>query len=244
MRPGLAPRVSHEGAEPIVVLRDVAMTYGTGTATVRAISQISLQIHCGEVLFLMGPSGSGKTSLLQIIGLLLRPTVGEVALRGEVLANLDEQHMSNLRRRNCGYVFQSYNLFPTLTALENVLVACEVKGIRRREAMGQAMSLLDRVGLCAKRDSYPATLSGGQKQRVAVARALAGDPPIILADEPTAALDSETGRQVAGLLSELARQDGRAVVTVTHDTRISVFADRIVTLHDGLIAANRLNAGD
>jgi len=235
---------SHNTVEPIVALRDVAMSYGTGTATVRAIGQISLQVHCGEVLYLMGPSGSGKTSLLQIIGLLLRPTVGEVALHGEVLTDLDERHMSNLRRRHCGYVFQSYNLFPTLTALDNVLVACEVKGMRRSEAMGQAMLLLDRVGLSAKRDSYPAWLSGGQKQRVAVARALAGNPPIILADEPTAALDSETGRQVAKLLSELARQDGHAVVTVTHDTRMSVYADRIVTLQDGMITTNGLNAGD
>jgi putative ABC transport system ATP-binding protein len=220
VRSGLATTAADKGAEPIVALRDVAMTYGTGTARVRAISQVSLQIHCGEVLFLMGPSGSGKTSLLQIIGLLLRPSAGEVALRGDVVGSLDEQQLSSLRRQNCGYVFQLYNLFPTLTALENVLVACEVKGMRRREALSQALSLLDRVGLWAKRDSYPATLSGGQKQRVAVARALAGDPPIILADEPTAALDSETGRQVATLLSELARQDGRAVVTVTHDTRI------------------------
>jgi putative ABC transport system ATP-binding protein len=244
MFPALAAPPAAARDDAVVALSDVAMTYGSGTAAVRAISQISMRVHRGEVLFLMGPSGSGKTSLLLVLGLLLRPTVGDVTLRGELLGSLDERRMSALRRNNCGYVFQSYNLFPTLTVLENVLVACEVKSIGRAEAMRQAEALLDRVGLSSKRDSYPATLSGGQKQRVAVARALAGDPAIVLADEPTAALDSDTGQQVTALLCDLAHRDQRAVVMVTHDPRITSHADRIITLQDGQIVGARHSAGD
>jgi putative ABC transport system ATP-binding protein len=219
----------------IVSLTDVEMTYGRGATAVRAVRQVSLDVRRGEVLFLTGPSGSGKTSLLQIIGLLISPTAGRISICGTELGKLSQRQMSDLRRAHCGFIFQSYNLFPTLTALENVLVACELKGVPRAEARDQAWGLLDRVGLGAKRDSYPATLSGGQKQRVAVARALAGNPPLILADEPTAALDQESGQQVTALLCGLAHEDHRALVIVTHDPRISGYADRIVTLQDGLI---------
>jgi putative ABC transport system ATP-binding protein len=230
--------------EPVVSLEDVGMVYGNGPAAVCAVSDVSMAVRRGEVVFLMGPSGSGKTTLLQIIGLLLPPNAGRVTLHGEVLGRLDQWQMSALRRRNCGFVFQSYNLLPMLTALENVLLAFELKGIGQADALRKAEVLLDRVGLSSKCDSYPATLSGGQKQRVAVARALAGDPLILLADEPTAALDSEAGQQVSGLLRDLAHQDDRAVVMVTHDPRITRYADRIITLQDGRIVGTRPCAGD
>ena len=226
---------SEAGGPAVVSLRDIEMTYGSGTAAVHAVSQISMDVRRGEVLFLTGPSGSGKTSLLQVIGLLLRPTAGTVTLSGTLLGELDQRQMSDLRRAHCGFIFQSYNLIPTLTALENVLVACELKRIRRGDALRQADTLLERVGLSARRNFYPATLSGGQKQRVAVARALIGDPLLVLADEPTAALDFEAGQQVTSLLCRLAHEDQRAVVMVTHDPRIADYADRIITLQDGRI---------
>jgi putative ABC transport system ATP-binding protein len=225
--------------EPIVSLDDVEMVYGSGPAAVCAVRDVSMAVHRAEVLFLMGPSGSGKSTLLQIIGLLLPPNAGRVTLHGDVLGRLDQWQMSALRRSNCGFVFQSYNLLPMLTALENVLLAFELKGVGHADALHKAKDLLDRVGLSSKRDSYPPALSGGQKQRVAVARALAGDPLILLADEPTAALDSNAGQQVSALLRDLAHQDDRAVVMVTHDPRITGYADRIITLQDGRIVGTR-----
>jgi putative ABC transport system ATP-binding protein len=218
-----------------VSLKEVEVTYGSGATAVRAVSQVNLDVRRGEILFLTGPSGSGKTSLLQVAGFLIQPTAGRVFLCGLLLNGLDQSQMSDLRRAHCGYVFQSYNLLPTLTAVENIRIACELKKVRRADAACWSESLLERVGLSAKRDSYPAMLSGGQKQRIAVARALAGNPPLILADEPTAALDFESGRQVTALLCSLAHDEQRAVVVVTHDPRISGYADRIITLQDGRI---------
>jgi putative ABC transport system ATP-binding protein len=220
-------------ATPVVQLHDVGVVYGSGASAVRAIRRVSLEVRLGEVLLLTGPSGSGKTSLLQVIGLLLRPSSGQVTLRGEILLGLEHRQMSSLRRTHCGFVFQSYNLFPNLTAIENIRIAFELKGVPRDDAEAGSSKLIERVGLNSKRDAYPATLSGGQKQRIAVARALAGSPQLILADEPTAALDLEAGQLVMALLRSLADENNRAVVAVTHDARMTCYADRVLVLQDG-----------
>jgi putative ABC transport system ATP-binding protein len=222
-------------ATPVVALEDVDVVYGQGAEAVHAIRHATLGVRPGELLVLMGPSGSGKTSLLQVIGLLLPPSSGRVMLHGKALMAFEQRRMSALRRAHCGFVFQTYNLLPNLTAIENIRIACELKGIPSDRAVSEAGELLARVGLPAKRNSYPAMLSGGQKQRVAVARALAGSPDVILADEPTAALDFEAGQRVMELLRSLADEDKRAVVLVTHDGRMTHYADRVLQLQDGRI---------
>jgi putative ABC transport system ATP-binding protein len=184
---------------------------------------------------MMGPSGSGKTTLLSIMGCILRPTSGSVRVRGREVTDLRDRELPRLRCFHIGFVFQGFNLFPALTAGENVELALDLKGIRGRAARHSAGELLERVGLGGKYDALPANLSAGEKQRVAIARALAGDPEIILADEPTASLDSHNGRTVIELLRELAHKRDRAVVIVTHDSRARVFADRTVQIEDGRI---------
>jgi putative ABC transport system ATP-binding protein len=181
----------------------------------------------------MGPSGSGKTTLLSILGCILRASGGTLELLGETVTALPEKELPRIRRQAIGFVFQGFNLFPTLTAKENVELALDVRGIHGKEAHRRADDLLREVGLSDRKDAFPSDLSGGQKQRVAIARALAGDPPILLADEPTAALDSTSGRAVIELLQSLAHKHGRAVVMVTHDPRVLSYGDRILHLEDG-----------
>jgi putative ABC transport system ATP-binding protein len=216
-------------------VRSITKTFDEGAASVRALAGVDLDVESGEVVLLMGPSGSGKTTLLSVMGCILRPTSGSVKIQGREVTGLDERQLPGVRLQHIGFIFQGFNLFPALTAGENVELALDLKGRRGREARHRAHQLLGQVGLSEKYDSYPADLSGGQKQRVAIARALAGDPEIILADEPTAALDSVSGRAVIELLQELAHARGRAVVIVTHDNRILPFADRIVHIDDGRI---------
>jgi putative ABC transport system ATP-binding protein len=187
---------------------------------------------------LMGPSGSGKTTLLSIMGCILTATSGSVRVAGREVVGLSEKQLPGLRLEHIGFVFQGFNLFPTLTAGENVELMLDLKGTSTARAKKRAQELLEQVGLAEKYDAFPADLSGGQKQRVAIARALSGDPGIILADEPTAALDSHTGRNVMEMMSELAHKRGRAVVIVSHDSRVVSFADRIVRIEDGAIAGN------
>ena len=222
---------------PAISVRGLTKTFGEGAAAVRALDGVDLDVAGGEVLLLMGPSGSGKTTLLSIMGCILRPTSGRVAIRGRDVTGLNERQLPGVRLAHIGFVFQGFNLFPTLTARENVEVALDLKGVRGSGARRRAQELLERVGLREKAAGYPADLSGGEKQRVAIARALAGDPDIILADEPTAALDSQSGRAVIELLRELAHARGRAVVLVTHDPRILEFADRTIHIEDGRIVA-------
>jgi putative ABC transport system ATP-binding protein len=179
----------------------------------------------------MGPSGSGKTTLLMVMGCLLSPTRGRVSVEGNDVQGLSDRALSRLRLQRIGFVFQSYNLFPALKAVENIRVALELK----RRDVREAEALLDRVGLTARAGAFPAELSGGEKQRVAIARALAGDPGIILADEPTAALDSTNGRLIVSLLRDLAVDQDRAVVIVTHDSRVADAAHRVVRLEDGRV---------
>ena len=190
----------------------------------------------------MGPSGSGKTTLLSIIGCILRPTAGVVRIFGREVSSLDERKLPMVRLDQVGFVFQGFNLFSTLTASQNIELVLHLKGRSRREAGRRAAELLDHVGLTPQRNAYPADLSGGQKQRVAIARALAGDPRIILADEPTAALDSQSGLTVMGLLRDLAHTHERAVILVTHDTRLLEFADRVVHIEDGRIAQRSVDS--
>jgi putative ABC transport system ATP-binding protein len=211
-------------------------TYSEGTASAPALRGIDLDVEAGELVMLMGPSGSGKTTLLSIMGCILSPTSGSVRLAGKEVGNLSQKELPAVRLAHIGFVFQGFNLFPTLTAAENVELMLDLKGIRGEEAKRRAGELLEQVGLGGKLQSFPSDLSGGQKQRVAVARALAGDPKIILADEPTAALDSHTGRNVIEMMQRLAHERERAVVVVTHDSRVLDFADRIVRIEDGLIA--------
>ena len=213
-------------------------TYEQGDAAMRALDEINLDLFGSELALLVGPSGSGKTTLLSIVGCILRPTSGSLRVLGDDVTQMAERELPVIRRERIGFVFQSFNLFPTLTALQNVALALDVKGIFGRPARDRATSLLDQVGLSSKLHAYPADLSGGQKQRVAIARALAGDPPIILADEPTAALDSHSGRVVMDLLQQLARERGRAVAIVTHDNRMFSYADRLVRMEDGRIVSD------
>ena len=218
-----------------ISVRHLTKNYGEGNTTLRVLDDVDLDVDRGELVLLMGPSGSGKTTLLSIIGCILRPTSGVVRILGREVSNLDERDLPHVRLEHVGFVFQGFNLFPALTASQNIELVLHLKGRSRREGRHRAAALLDQVGLATKRDLLPADLSGGQKQRVAIARALASEPTIILADEPTAALDLHSGLSVIGLLRDLARQRGRAVVLVTHDGRILEFADRIVRIEDGRI---------
>jgi len=222
---------------PLLAVEQVTKTYDMGGAPVHALRGVDLALHAGEVLLLLGPSGSGKTTLLSIMGCILQATTGKVVIDGRDVARAPERDLPAVRLRHFGFVFQGFNLFPALTAAENVEVALGLKGVRGRAARTAALEALAAVDLADKAAALPANLSGGQKQRVAIARALAGDPAIILADEPTAALDSTSGQLVMDLLRSLASRQQRAVVIVTHDSRTFRYADRIVAIEDGRLAS-------
>jgi len=221
-----------------IAVRELTKKYDEGSNGTLALRGVDLDVNPGELLLLMGPSGSGKTTLLSVMGCILTATSGSVRVAGREIVGLSEKQLPGLRLEHIGFVFQGFNLFPTLTAGENVELMLDLKGVSAARARKRAAELLDQVGLADKFNSFPADLSGGQKQRVATARALAGDPGIILADEPTAALDSHTGRTVMEMMSDLAHKRDRAVVIVTHDSRVLSFADRIVQIEDGSIADN------
>lgn len=222
----------------MIEIRNLVKTYGEGNAVVHALRGVDVDVARGEVLMLMGPSGSGKTTLLSIMGCILQATSGSVKIDGQETVGLNEKELPGVRLNHFGFIFQGFNLFPALTVQGNVEVMLHLKGIRGGKAHDRATELLEHVGLGDKRKSHPSDLSGGQKQRVAIARALAGDPPIILADEPTAALDTHSGKTVMDLLTSLARERDRAVVVVTHDSRVLHYADRIVHVQDGQIEAH------
>ncbi len=218
-----------------IEIRNVTKTYEEGSTSAPALRGVNLEARAGELLLLMGPSGSGKTTLLSIMGCILSATSGSVRVADREVTTMDGKELSRTRLEHIGFVFQGFNLFPALTAGENVELMLDLKGVRGAAARRKATELLEQVGLGAKYGSFPSDLSGGQKQRVAIARALAGDPSILLADEPTAALDSRTGRNVMDMMHGLAHQRGCAVVIVTHDPRMVEFADRVVRIEDGLI---------
>jgi len=224
----------------VIRARNLSKIYGSGGTELRALSGVNLEIRSGQLTLLMGPSGSGKTTLLSILGCILRASSGNLELLGEDVTALPERALPRLRRDLIGFVFQGFNLFPALTAAENVALALDLRGIGPKSARLRAEELLAEVGLKNRMHVVPADLSGGQKQRVAIARALAGDPPILLADEPTAALDSTSGRTVIELLQRLAHQHARAVVMVTHDPRVLSYGDRILHLEDGRLVREEL----
>ena len=229
---------------PLISLRDVNHTCGTGATAVPALNNVSLDIYAGEMTLLLGPSGSGKTTLLQIMGCLLGASSGVVELFGNVLQNQTPESLAEKRLHHFGFIFQHYNLFTTLRAWENIAIALDLKGGIPTEYRAQALALLQRLGIAERADAFPSQLSGGQKQRVAIARALAGKPRILLADEPTAALDSKTGKNVTALLQDLAHEDNCAVVVVTHDPRMLPFGDRVITLEDGQLTSDQRNQYD
>jgi putative ABC transport system ATP-binding protein len=220
-----------------IVARGIEMIYQSGAERFRALKNIDLDVKRGDIQLLMGPSGSGKTTLLSILAGILTPTAGSVSLLGEEIFKLSGSKLAHFRLQNIGFIFQGFNLFPALTAIENVEVALNLKGIRRGAAHQQALDLLDQVGLLQQAKRHPQDLSGGQKQRVAIARALAGNPRLIMADEPTAALDSHNGHAVIDLLRNLAKEKGRTVLIVTHDPRIIDVADSVAYLEDGVLKA-------
>jgi putative ABC transport system ATP-binding protein len=213
----------------------VVKDLGVGVAQIRALKGVNLALNGGELTLLMGPSGSGKTTLLSILGCMLTPTEGTVRVRGDAIAGKNPEDLAKLRRENIGFVFQSYHLFPTLSAADNVRLALDVRGETGADAKDKARAALERVGLAGKIKNYPNELSGGEQQRVAIARAVVGDPSVILADEPTAALDSENGKAIMGILASIAKDPGRGVLVVTHDPRLVPYAGRIVHIEDGSI---------
>jgi putative ABC transport system ATP-binding protein len=214
---------------------DIVQTLGEGAGQVHALKGVTMSLAGGEMTLLMGPSGSGKTTLLSVLGCMLTPTQGTVRILGRATTGARAEQLAELRRRHVGFIFQSYHLFPTLTAVENVLLVLDVRGERSAEATAKAHDALATVGLSHKIDSFPRELSGGEQQRVAIARAIVGNASAILADEPTAALDSENGVAIMKVMAAIAKDPARAVLVVTHDPRILPFANRIVHIEDGRI---------
>lgn len=224
----------------ILSVNRVSVTLGSGEASVRALSNISLAFPVGAVTLIMGPSGSGKTTLLSVLGCLLKPQDGSVLVNGKDVTALTEDELTRIRRDEIGFVFQAFRLFNSLTALENVMLAMEVCGKTGQEVRRKAELCLDDLGMSAKKNLKPAELSGGEKQRVAIARALMREPKILLADEPTASLDSKAGELITGILHDIAEGQRRTVVIVSHDERLRVFAKNLVQLSDGQVV-ERLN---
>lgn len=217
--------------------RNVTKTYGSGELATPVLHGVSLEIPAGELVLLMGPSGSGKTTLLSIMAGLLHPTTGGIELCGHDISKMSEPQVSKVRRHNLGFVFQTYNLFPALSALDNVAEVLSMKGLAIKDAREQARQALTEVGLGERLHHVPGDLSGGQKQRVAIARALAGKPALIMGDEVTAALDSTTGTHVMGLLrAQVTSTTG--VLIVTHDHRLERYANRVIHIEDGQIVKN------
>jgi len=229
--------------EHAVVCRRIEKWFGAGEARVHALRGVDLEIRMGELAMLVGPSGCGKTTLLSVIAGLLDSNGGDLEVLGETPARMGKQERILFRRRNLGFVFQQYNLLPSLTAAENVAVPLLAAGVNRNEAAGEATRLLAQLGMEERASSLPAQLSGGQQQRVALARALVHKPRLIVCDEPTAALDAKTGHTVMELLSKVAVSPDRAVIVVTHDSRVFEFADTIAHMDDGRIETVEPGAG-
>ena len=221
--------------QPVLEATDIVKFLGSGAAQVQALKGVSLALAGGELTLLMGPSGSGKTTLLSVLGCMLTPTRGSVRVAGRSTDGAGPEELAQFRRNHVGFIFQSFHLFPTLTAVDNVRLALDVRGERSANAVAKAKEALARVGLSHKIRSYPLELSGGEQQRVAIARAIVANASAILADEPTAALDSENGHIIMSLLARIANHPARGVLVVTHDPRILPFANRVVRIEDGYI---------
>ncbi|MBI2311448.1 MAG: ABC transporter ATP-binding protein [Betaproteobacteria bacterium] len=237
----MSSQIVTDARSALIELRDVAKIYRKGREEVRALDGIGLAVAEKGMVAIVGPSGSGKSSLLHIIGAMDRPTRGEVIVAGEPLNARPEAGLTSFRRKTVGFVFQSFNLIPNLSALENVMLPMEFDGVAGDERRRRANRLLDRVGLAARLGHRPRELSGGEQQRVAIARALANNPPLILADEPTGNLDSRTGQMIYELLKEIAGE--RTVLVVTHAEGLAQMADRILHLKDGKLVADDPSQG-
>lgn len=217
----------------VLEVRSLTKQFGEGSTSVRAVENVDFGARRGEVVLIMGPSGSGKTTLLTMIGGLLHPSSGSIRLFGRELTDMQERELALVRRQSVGFIFQSFNLLEALTAEQNVEVALNLRGVKGAKARERARALLRRVSMEQRLAFRPRQLSGGERQRVSIARALANDAPLILADEPTANLDSASGGEVVRLLSDIAREEGRTVVIVSHDARILTVADTVYWLEDG-----------
>jgi len=214
---------------------NISKIFGSGHAQVRAVDHVSLEVAPGELILIMGPSGSGKTTLLSMLGGLLRPSAGSISIDGSDITAMNESALPDVRARKIGFVFQAFNLLEALTVKENILFPTQLIADRISAARIRADSLIKRLGLEERRDALPQTLSGGEKQRVAIARALINQPPLILADEPTGNLDSKSGQEVMMVLHDIARDEGRSIIMVTHDPRVEEVADRVLWLEDGAL---------
>jgi len=232
-------------AKAAIDVRDLSKVYGSGNTEVMAMREVTFSVHKGEIAALLGPSGAGKSTLLTAIGLINPPTAGTITIAGELVMDgpRPRTNLCSFRRNHIGYIFQKSNLIPFLTALENVQVALELNRLTPLRARARAMELMDYLGVADRAANYPAMLSGGQQQRVAVARALANTPEVILADEPTAALDSHLGRQVMELFRKVAHEQGGAVIVVTHDHRALDVFDTIHEMEDGLLRCASCDTG-
>jgi putative ABC transport system ATP-binding protein len=222
---------------PVLEAHNVTKVFQEGRESVSVLRGVSLTLNRGEIIAMEGPSGSGKTTFLSILGCILTPTDGKLVVDGHQVDPRRPEQLPGVRKRSVGFVFQQYNLFPALSVLENVEFALNIKGVRGTEARQEAERVLHAVGLGHRLGFLPRELSGGQKQRVALARALAGRPTILLADEPTANLDSEVGAQILALFREQAKRENRALLVVTHDPKVRTIADRVVRISDGQIEA-------
>jgi putative ABC transport system ATP-binding protein len=225
-------------------MNKVTKTYRVGGQTVRALDGITLSLTGGEFVSIVGPSGAGKSTLLHLLGALDRPDSGSIRFQGKEIGDLNDEQQSEFRRRSVGFVFQFFNLLPTMAAWENVAVPKLLDGARMAKVKPRALELLALVGLGDRAEHRPSELSGGQMQRVAVARALMMDPPLILADEPTGNLDTKTGTAIMGLLTDIAHQDDRSVVMVTHNLDAASATDRVITLTDGQIGSDVWTVGE
>lgn len=224
----------------MIELRGVGKVFRNGRREVVALDGIELGIQRGETVAIVGPSGSGKSTLLNLIGGLDRPSSGEILIEGRSLAGLSDEELTRLRRDKIGFVFQFFNLLPTLTCLENVALPLHLRGWARKQAHQRARQLLELVGLSARLTHLPEELSGGERQRVAIARALAVYPPILLADEPTGNLDTGTGQEILELIHDLHRRLGTTVLIVTHDQKVAAGCERVISLRDGRIESDSL----
>jgi putative ABC transport system ATP-binding protein len=222
-------------SRPLLEAKDITKTFGRGHLQVRAVDSANLTLAGGELTLLMGPSGSGKTTLLSILGCMLTPSQGTLSVCGDSTEKAGAEQLAAIRKSHIGFIFQSYHLFPTLTAAENVQLALDIRGQNGRRATTKSQKLLEKVGLARQGASFPREMSGGEQQRVAIARAIVADPSVVLADEPTAALDTNSGRSIMDILSGLARDQNRAVLVVSHDSRVIPFADRIIYIEDGVL---------
>lgn len=231
-----------DAGEVLARVHGVSKVYRTGGQEYPALRGVSLALKRGEFSMLAGPSGCGKTTLLSILGGVLRPTSGHVTVLGHDLGRASESSLEDYRLSTVGFIFQGHNLLACMSALDNVAVLLEMRGMRRKAALGKAAAILGRVRLDGKEDKHPPDLSIGERQRVAVARALAGDPRLILADEPTASLDASNGTAVVSVLRELAKDEGKTVLTVTHDNRIFHLADRVLHMEDGRLTEGETHA--